>query len=163
MGALDSDMVSRFILPDMNTATTPPDGADEVCELDLGIGGMTCASCVSRVERALKKLPGVQEATVNLATESARVRWTETPGAEDASGQPAMAARIQRAVRDAGYEPRPIEVDDAAAQATLLGLPRNAWPVLLGALLSLPLAGREQPGCIGSLGTPIGAETQTIG
>ncbi len=125
----------------MNTATTPLDGADEVCELDLGIGGMTCASCVSRVERALKKLPGVQEATVNLATESARIRWTETPGAEDASGQPAMAARIQRAVRDAGYEPRPIEVDDAAAQATLLGLPRNAWPVLLGALLSLPLAG----------------------
>jgi len=141
MGVLDSDMVSRFILPHMNTATTPLDGADEVCELDLGIGGMTCASCVSRVERALKKLPGVQEATVNLATESARVRWTETPGAEDASGQPAMAARIQRAVRDAGYEPRPIEVDDAAAQATLLGLPRNAWPVLLGALLSLPLAG----------------------
>ena len=141
MWALDSDMVSRFILPDMNTATTPLDGADEVCELDLGIGGMTCASCVSRVERALNKLPGVQEATVNLATESARVRWTETPGAEDASGQPAMAARIQRAVRDAGYEPRPIEVDDAAAQATLLGLPRNAWPVLLGALLSLPLAG----------------------
>lgn len=125
----------------MNTATTPFDAADEVCELDLGIGGMTCASCVSRVERALKKLPGVQEATVNLATESARVRWTEAPGAEDASGQPAMAARIQRAVRDAGYEPRPIEVDEAANQVTVLGVPRDAWPVLLGALLSLPLAG----------------------
>ena len=125
----------------MNTATTPFDAADEVCELDLGIGGMTCASCVSRVERALKKLPGVQEATVNLATESARVRWTEAPGAEDASGQPAMAARIQRAVRDAGYEPRPIEADEAANQVTVLGVPRDAWPVLLGALLSLPLAG----------------------
>ncbi len=134
-------MVSRFILPYMNTATTPFDAAEEVCELDLGIGGMTCASCVSRVERALKKLPGVQEATVNLATESARVRWTEAPGAEDASGQPAMAARIQRAVRDAGYEPRPIEVDEAANQVTVLGVPRDAWPVLLGALLSLPLAG----------------------
>lgn len=125
----------------MNTATTPIDAAEEVCELDLGIGGMTCASCVSRVERALKKLPGVQEATVNLATESARVRWTEAPGAEDASGQPAMAARIQRAVRDAGYEPRPIEVDEAANQVSVLGVPRDAWPVLLGALLSLPLAG----------------------
>jgi len=125
----------------MNTATTPIDAAEEVCELDLGIGGMTCASCVSRVERALKKLPGVQEATVNLATESARVRWTEAPGAEDASGQPAMAARIQRAVRDAGYEPRPIEADEAANQVTVLGVPRDAWPVLLGALLSLPLAG----------------------
>jgi len=73
----------------MNTATTSLDGADgTVCELDLGIGGMTCASCVSRVERALKKLPGVQEATVNLATESARVRWTENPVAEEAGASP---------------------------------------------------------------------------
>jgi copper chaperone CopZ len=41
--------------------------------LDLPIEGMTCASCVARVERALQKLPGVTEATVNLATESASV------------------------------------------------------------------------------------------
>jgi Cu+-exporting ATPase len=40
----------------------------------LDIGGMTCASCVSRVERALAKIPGVEAATVNLATEQARVR-----------------------------------------------------------------------------------------
>ena len=37
----------------------------------MGITGMTCAACVMRVEKALKKVPGVQEATVNLATESA--------------------------------------------------------------------------------------------
>jgi Cu+-exporting ATPase len=43
--------------------------------LDLGVGGMTCASCVSRVEKALKKVPGVQDATVNLATESARITF----------------------------------------------------------------------------------------
>jgi P-type Cu+ transporter len=113
-----------------------PEGA--VCELDLGIGGMTCASCVSRVERALKKLPGVEDATVNLATESARVRWQDSASDE---GQPAMTARIQRAVRDAGYEPRPIDQPDDRLTATWLGLPRDAWPVLLGALLSLPLAG----------------------
>jgi Cu+-exporting ATPase len=53
----------------MNTPeTTSP-------SIDIGIGGMTCASCSSRVERALKKVPGVQEATVNLATESARITF----------------------------------------------------------------------------------------
>jgi len=40
----------------------------------LDIGGMTCASCVSRVEKALDKIPGVEAASVNLATEQARVR-----------------------------------------------------------------------------------------
>ena len=43
--------------------------------VDIGIGGMTCASCVSRVERALKKVPGVTEASVNIATESARITF----------------------------------------------------------------------------------------
>src|SRR3954452_32340 len=43
-------------------------------EIDLGVGGMTCASCVGRVERALKRVPGVVSAEVNLATERARVR-----------------------------------------------------------------------------------------
>ena len=40
----------------------------------LDIGGMTCASCVGRVERALNKIPGVEAASVNLATEQARIR-----------------------------------------------------------------------------------------
>lgn len=45
--------------------------------LDLSVGGMTCASCVMRVERALKNVPGVQAVSVNLATESARVVTTD--------------------------------------------------------------------------------------
>ena len=40
----------------------------------LDIGGMTCASCVGRVEKALNKMPGVEAASVNLATEQAKVR-----------------------------------------------------------------------------------------
>ncbi|NIC41264.1 cation-translocating P-type ATPase [Aquabacterium sp. A08] len=120
----------------MNTAPAP---APELCELDLGIGGMTCASCVSRVERALKKLPGVQDAAVNLATESARVRWRDTPQADAEAS--VMTARIQRAVRDAGYEPRPLASPSDATAPTWLGVPRDAWPVWLGVLLSLPLAG----------------------
>ena len=42
--------------------------SNEVLSLDIGIGGMTCASCVGRVEKALKRVPGVQDANVNLAT-----------------------------------------------------------------------------------------------
>eukprot|EP01041_Mallomonas_annulata_P020826 gene20826-40731_t len=68
----------------MTTETASP------ATIDIGIGGMTCASCVMRVEKALKKVPGVENATVNLATESARVQVSD----------PAMEARLRRAVRD---------------------------------------------------------------
>ena len=125
----------------MNSSTPLPSRvpADDLCELDLGISGMTCASCVSRVERALTKLPGVASATVNLATETARVRWSAPADALTAD-QPSMAARIQRAVRDAGYEPRPVETPEEDRTQRLWGIPSDAWPVLLGVLLSAPLA-----------------------
>ena len=42
--------------------------------LELGVTGMTCAACSARVERALKKVDGVLEANVNLATERASIR-----------------------------------------------------------------------------------------
>ena len=47
----------------------------ETRTLDLDIGGMTCAACVGRVERGLKKVDGVEDAVVNLATERATVRF----------------------------------------------------------------------------------------
>ncbi|MEY4882321.1 MAG: hypothetical protein RIS34_175 [Pseudomonadota bacterium] len=103
------------------------DTADIVDTLDIGIGGMTCASCVARVEKALKKVPGVGDATVNLATESARVVYT--PGEQ-------MDARLRRAVRDAGYEPR-------AADAAIDAVEASPWagflPVAIGLVLSVPL------------------------
>ena len=106
----------------MNTATP--------ASLDIGVGDMTCASCVFRVERALNKLPGVQSASVNLATESARVVYAEGAQPEQ------MEARVRRAVRDAGYVPRTMEEASAAQQA-------SAWagfvPVASGAALSIPL------------------------
>jgi P-type Cu+ transporter len=119
----------------MEQATTSIASEPSSCEIDFGIGGMTCASCVGRVERALRKIPGVEQASVNLATETARVRWQA--GNEDADSMP---ARLQRAVRDAGYEPRPTEAADAEPARGWLGLPQDAWPVLLAALLSAPLA-----------------------
>ncbi len=74
----------------------------DVCTLDLGVGGMTCASCVSRVERALKKVPGVVEANVNLATETASIHYNAP---ENIAGVQ-MPALLRRAVLQAGYEPR---------------------------------------------------------
>lgn len=108
----------------MTTTTTPQ---ILPAPLDIGIGGMTCASCVARVEKALKKVPGVQTATVNLATESARI--VVAPGEQ-------MEARLRRAVRDAGYEPR-------AASAAIDAPDASPWagfmPVGIGLALSLPL------------------------
>jgi len=115
-----------------NTPPIPPSATEPLSALDLGIGGMTCASCVARVERALAKVPGVREATVNLATESARVAWA--PGA--APDAAAMDALLRRAVRNAGYEPR-------AAGAALEQEDLSPWagflPVGIGLLLSAPL------------------------
>nr|WP_144326781.1 heavy metal translocating P-type ATPase [Tepidimonas aquatica] len=94
---------------------------------------MTCASCVARVERALSRVPGVVQAQVNLATEQARV----TVRAED---DPAvLLARLQRAVRDAGYEPRAVEADDADERRAQRELRQEGWWVALGLLLAAPL------------------------
>jgi len=99
---------------------------------DIGIGGMTCASCVARVERAIGKLTDVKEVSVNLATESARVTWKTSEGAANPQDQ---QARLRRAVRDAGYEPLAAEHLEQA--------PDGAWagfgPVAIGLLLSAPL------------------------
>ncbi|CAA9432243.1 MAG: Lead, cadmium, zinc and mercury transporting ATPase; Copper-translocating P-type ATPase [uncultured Rubrobacteraceae bacterium] len=66
----------------------------DVRETTFGVMGMTCASCVGRVERALKKVPGVLEATVNLANEKATVRYL--------AGE-AEPRDFEKAVEDAGY------------------------------------------------------------
>lgn len=113
----------------MNTTQPTPEGAQS---LDLGIGGMTCASCVGRVERALRKVSGVQDATVNLATESARITYTVPDGTDAA----ALQALVRRAVRNAGYEPRAADATDAPEDA-------SPWagflPVAVGLALSAPL------------------------
>lgn len=99
--------------------------------LELAIGGMTCAACSARIERVLNKLPGV-EASVNLATERARVRWQ--PGL-------ATAAQVIAAIQKAGFSARPADNNAeqeakakkaAAYQAEL----RRFW---IAAALTLPL------------------------
>ncbi|MGT2467858.1 copper ion binding protein (plasmid) [Mesorhizobium atlanticum] len=70
--------------------------------IELSIEGMTCASCVARIEKALKTVPGVTEASVNLATELATVRIVT--GTAD-------AAALEAAVAAVGYEARQIAPD----------------------------------------------------
>ena len=71
------------------------DVVDETTE--LSIDGMTCASCVSRVEKALKAVPGVKEANVNLATERATITGT------------ANVAALIAAIDKAGYDAKQIQ------------------------------------------------------
>mgnify|MGYP001617702612 FL=1 len=82
------------ILPQAVAAIEKAGYAVPAQSVDLQVGGMTCASCVGRVERALKKVPGVQSAVVNLATERASV---QLQGNVDVS-------RLIAAIEKAGYE-----------------------------------------------------------
>ena len=92
-------------------------------QIRLPIEGMTCSSCVARVEKALKKVPGVGSAEVNLATEVATV--TLAGGARPES--------LVEAVRKAGYETR------LSAPAQAPATDRSWWPVAVSAALTLPL------------------------
>ncbi|PWC91719.1 heavy metal translocating P-type ATPase [Azospirillum sp. TSO5] len=79
--------------------TTAPVGAPT--ELDLGVSGMTCASCVRRVEKALGRVPGVTAVSVNLATERARLTFAGPPDVKAAAD----------AVEAAGYHAEKREFD----------------------------------------------------
>src|SRR5688572_28334088 len=95
----------------MTSSTTIPERRDETegSRVELSIGGMHCAACVTRVERALASVPGVIDAEVGLATESARVH---VRGAPDVAG-------LQEAVRAAGYTAAPRERGGAALAEAL--------------------------------------------
>lgn len=115
--------------------TGPPDGEplrDDALPLEVAISGMTCASCVRRVERAIVKVPTVLEASVNLATETATV-----------SGSASVPA-VLAAIEGAGYHGSIIErdrpgegtdlIDRQAAQAR-----RHLIDIGIGAVLSAPV------------------------
>ena len=96
--------------------------------VQLNIEGMTCASCVSRVEKALLKVPGVASATVNLATEIAEVRLDT---------REIDVAALLAAVAKAGYAASLTAGADLGTKT-----PKQAddwWPVAVAAALSTPL------------------------
>ncbi len=98
---------------------------------DIGIGGMTCASCVRRVETAIRAVPGVQDVSVNLATEHARVE-----GSFD-------AAAVVVAVERAGYQAQTGTVDLQVSGMTCASCVRrveralSAVPGVLGVEVNL--------------------------
>ncbi|NDW54296.1 heavy metal translocating P-type ATPase [Aliiroseovarius sp. PrR006] len=103
----------------------------QMAEVTLQIEAMTCASCVSRVERALTAVPGVLTASVNLATETAHVRYAEGVVA------PADLARV---ASDLGY---PAQVkqgsDPDKASRKLAEITRLGQLTFVAAILALPV------------------------
>ncbi|MCD1637650.1 heavy metal translocating P-type ATPase [Pseudomonas stutzeri] len=99
-----------------------------VQNIELNIEGMTCASCVGRVERALLKVPGVRSAAVNLASERAHVEVIGTP-------DPAV---LIQAVEAAGYQASAGEQQQPAQDAERR-LQRERWAVIAALLLAAPL------------------------
>lgn len=76
------------------TLSAPPTSTGATREVSIPITGMTCASCVRRVEKAISKAPGVESVAVNLATERATVAYDPAETSLD---------QIARAVEGAGY------------------------------------------------------------
>jgi len=99
-------------------------------KITLPIGGMTCASCVSHVERALWSVDGVVSATVNLATEKATVEYL--PGV-------ANLADFKRAVTDVGYEVLEIEEEVEEADEEERKMAQARRRMLLAWAFTIPI------------------------
>jgi len=97
--------------------------------IELSIDGMTCASCVGRVERALAKVPGVKSVSVNLANERAHL---ELLGQVDPQ-------TLIAAVDKAGYSASVWEVEHPTADNQQQRLHRERWILIMALILALPL------------------------
>ena len=108
--------------------------ADPQEEVVLAVEGMTCASCVARIEKVLGKTPGVQQATVNLATEQAAVRFD--PQRVDVGSLMSRIAGI-------GYRAQPIVENDAVDPVEARRLREAAVArrrLIVGWVLTVPIA-----------------------
>ena len=98
-------------------------------EIVLPIEGMTCASCVNRIERFLRKTPGVEEAAVNLATERATITFNPTlagraelVGAIEAAGYDVKAEPVRRDGEDAADLEAEVSAEDVERERAQRGL-----------------------------------------
>lgn len=126
---------SAAVLPAAADAVVAAGYAVPRTELELTVREMTCASCVGRVERALRAVPGVVDAQVNLATERALVTLV---GGSAADMLPALTEAVSRA----GYAAEPVAEAATAGQAAAeraADFWSGPWSVAIPAVLSLPL------------------------
>ena len=108
-------------------------------DVSMAILGMSCASCVGRIEKALAAVPGVQSASVNLATETARVQVLTGTAPEDLVAAVAAAGyQVAPEKQDPADAPAPGEAAVPSAKEELAS--RERRHLLIAALLSLPLA-----------------------
>lgn len=134
-------------------------------EFNLRIEGMTCASCVTRLERVLHKVPGVVDASVNLATEKARIHATGVqPTTLIAAVQKAgfdayvdSVTQTQTQTQDRDFSASTFHAETSLAESSLAvatpptssaghvpgylrsSSPSSSWPVVLSAVLAIPL------------------------
>ena len=129
----------------MSTTSQEPGGQPRT--VNLSIGGMTCASCVARVEKKLNKLDGVS-ASVNLATESARVTAPSAVSVDDLLAAVARAG-YTGALLDAASPDEP-----AGSEASPAGEPASTTSAAPASGPSVPGSARGGHGTKGSGGTP---------
>ncbi|MCG6451191.1 cation transporter, partial [Vibrio parahaemolyticus] len=151
--------ISSSTIPSSTTETAAPAVDEAQVSTHLLIKGMTCASCVSSVEKALRSVAGVRKAQVNLAEQSAWVMADH-----------AVNAELVKAVKHAGYQAEP--VDDPAEQqqkqqaqleqvqkehkrsalmGLILGVPLMAWGVFGGNMMIRATSDQIAWGAIGVL------------
>jgi Cu+-exporting ATPase len=111
--------------PEQQRAKKQPNRTQNIT---LDITGMTCASCVRRVERALSKVEGVESANVNFASETALVTADRTLPAE----------RLVAAVEKAGYAAKESAPDRDRGDERAGHARRTLGLVIFGALLAIP-------------------------
>ncbi|WEJ89729.1 MAG: copper-exporting P-type ATPase CopA [Klebsiella huaxiensis] len=110
-----------------------PAARDEDDSQQLLINGMSCASCVSRVQNALAAVPGVSQARVNLAERTALVMGS------------ASAAELVQAVEKAGYGAEAIEDDlerrERQQETAVATMKRFRWQAIVALLVGIPVMG----------------------
>jgi Cu+-exporting ATPase len=126
-GLMDEASLEK-VVEDLGYKVVPGTGKDE--RITVAIGGMTCAACVNRIEKALGKLEGVSEAQVNLATEKATLLYRP-----DKVGR----TEFRKTIENLGYEIRGFQEEisaDREAQARSLEVRNQKRKFIISAVLS---------------------------